>query len=40
MIKRTENDTTYICLTPWFRLIFRNGKYCGWYNPRLKKVLD
>ena len=39
IVKRNENST-YICLTPWFRLIFRNRRFCGWYNPRLKRVLD
>lgn len=39
MIKRF-GDTTYVCLSPWFRLIFKNGQYVGWYNPRLNKVLD
>lgn len=40
MIKRScENpNTVYV----WFfgkRLIFRDGKYVGWYNPKLDKVL-
>lgn len=44
MIKRVANTfgvfSIYICLSPWCRLIFLNGHYDGWYNPRLKKVLD
>ena len=39
MIKRTENNTTYVCLLPWFRLVFRDGKCVGWYNPRLNRVI-
>lgn len=39
MIKRNEDGSVYVCLTPWFRLIFRKGKFCGWYNPRLNKVV-
>lgn len=30
--KRPEYNTTYICL-PGRRLIFREGKYIGWYRP-------
>lgn len=40
MIKHNENGNTYICITPWCRLIFFEGKYQGWYNPRLNKVLE
>lgn len=39
MIKRGLNGTVYVCLTPWFRLIFDCGKYVGWYNPRLNRVI-
>lgn len=31
MIKRYEN-ITYICLGFGFRLIFKDGKYIGWYK--------
>ena len=27
-----DPSTTYICL-PDIRLIFRDGRYVGWYNP-------
>lgn len=39
MIKKLSNGTTYVCLLPWFRLIYRDGQYQGWYNPRLNKVI-
>lgn len=34
MIKRSceDHNTTYICL-PFIRLVFREGKYVGWYRP-------
>lgn len=34
MLKRDCEDKsiTYLCL-PGIRLIFRNGKYDGWYRP-------
>lgn len=37
MIKRSCEDanTLYLCL-PCFRLIFREGKYVGWYRPHKK----
>lgn len=34
-----DSTVIYLCLTPWFRLIFRDGKYFGWYNPRLNRVI-
>lgn len=34
-----DPNTTYVCLFG-IRLIFREGKYSGWYNPNLKKVLN
>lgn len=40
MIKRCSDGTVYLCLTPWFRLIFRHGHLTGYYNPRLNRVLD
>ena len=36
--KNKSPERTYI----WFfglRLIFEEGKYVGWYNPRLRKVV-
>ena len=39
MIKRESDGTTYVCLLPCFRLIFKNGQYIGWYNPRLNMVV-
>ncbi len=39
MFKRYD-DTLYVCLSPCFRLVFRNGTFIGWYNPRLDQVLD
>lgn len=40
MFKRSckEPNTVYLCLFGR-RYIFRNGKYDGWYNPRLNKVV-
>lgn len=40
MIKRSceDRNTIYLCLFG-IRLIFRNGKYDGYYKPKLKKVL-
>lgn len=37
MFRRSCEDPNriYICL-PGVRLIFQDGKYVGWYNPRLK----
>lgn len=32
-------NTEYFDLLPCVRLIYRNGKYDGWYNPRLKKAV-
>lgn len=32
--------TKYIKLLPCFRLIVRDHKIVGWYNPRLHRVLD
>lgn len=37
---RENTKRSYIPITPWFRIILENGKYAGWYNPRLKKPLD
>jgi len=39
MIKRNDNGSIYVTILPWVRLIFRNGRYDGWYNPRLNKIL-
>ena len=38
---KSFEDAKYIAI-PFvgIRLIFRNGKYDGWYHPKLKKVLD
>ena len=33
-----DSNTEYLCLFG-IRLIYRNGKYDGWYNPKLKRVL-
>lgn len=33
-----RRNSYYVCLTPWCRLIFEDGKYMGWYNPRTKSV--
>lgn len=35
MIKRNYDDpkTVYLCL-PFIRLVFREGKYVGWYRAR------
>ena len=39
MIKRDpETGTTYICIGR-IRLIFRDGKYVGWYNAKLSRVV-
>lgn len=34
MLKQSceDKNTKYLCL-PGLRLIFRNGKYAGWYRP-------
>lgn len=39
-IKKSAEDpnTTYVCL-PFIRLIFREGKYVGFYHPKLNKVV-
>lgn len=41
MFKRDCEDskTLYVCLFGR-RFVFRNGKYVGWYQPKLNKVLD
>lgn len=41
MIKRSCEDpnTTYVCVFGR-RFIFREGKYVGWYDPKLKKSLE
>lgn len=31
-IVRKYEDTTYVCLPFNYRLIFRDGKYVGWYR--------
>lgn len=38
IFKRSCEDpnTLYVCLFG-IRLIFREGKYAGWYKPKLKK---
>lgn len=28
----TDIKTVYVCLGFGYRLIFKNGKYVGWYN--------
>lgn len=33
-----DESTTYIDLFG-IRIIFRNGRYDGWYNAKLKKIL-
>jgi hypothetical protein len=40
MFKRCCEDpnTTYLCFGR-FRLVFRYGKYAGWYDAKLEKVL-
>lgn len=40
MIKRNDDGSVYVCLLPWFRLIFRGEVYCGWYNPRLNRIIE
>ena len=40
MFKRSSEDPSkmYLCLFG-IRFIFDNGRYVGWYNPRLRKVV-
>lgn len=40
IIERAGDDevTTYLNVGR-FRLIFKNGKYVGWYNTKLSRVL-
>lgn len=33
-----RNTHTYLCLTPWHRLVFEDGRLIGWYNPRKTKA--
>lgn len=41
MFKRSCEDksTVYLCLLPCLRLIFREGKFVGWYNPRMGEAV-
>ncbi len=34
----TDPNTKYLCIFG-IRLIYRNGKYDGWYDPKLKGVI-
>ena len=40
MIKRSCEDrgTVYVCLFGR-RYVYKDGRYIGWYRPRLKKVV-
>ncbi len=33
-----DPSVEYVCL-PGRRLIYRDGKYVGWYNPRLRRAV-
>ena len=44
MLVRDEYDAfrrsvhTYVCISPWRRLVFEDGHLIGWYNPRNPKL--